>query len=627
MPHADIDVVTDAGVRICVTTLFSEKELIKLIPGKRWDPETRRWHLPVSWSTCVMLRGIFRDQLTIGDALRKWAWDERHERIEPALTLRQLTEPLEDDVELGGLYPFQYVGARFLNTAGDALLGDDMGTGKTMQLLAALRDQGLPALVICPNSVKSSWAKAAAEWLPEVTPIVIGGSAAVKRRLFDGPAKTNPNALIIINIEAVRLHSRLAPYGSVRLARCRQCDKSHGDPALSTSRCEVHHKELNDIPFKTVILDEAHRIKDPQSKQTRAVWAVAHMPSVERRWAATGTPIANDPSDLWPIGHFISPDEFPSKGAFVDRYCLMGWNNDGGASVVGLNPEHREEFFSILDPRYRRMPKELVLPQLPQRVRTQRYVQMTPKQAKAYKEIEAGLISRLDDGSLLVAPNDLVAQVRLLQLASTYCQVDHTGEYDEYGREKLKVTLTDNPASPKLDDLMEILDELEGHQVAVSAESRQLIMLAAARLEKRGIKHSLIVGGMSQYDRDFNLDRFQDGKNRVMLFTLKAGGTGLTMTAADTMVCLQRSWSLIDNKQGEDRIHRIGSERHESINIIDIITEGTVEQSVQIPRLLEKMARLEEINRDRATLLASGCSVAHLDFEESQILETNLGRS
>jgi SNF2 family DNA or RNA helicase len=626
MAYADISSV-DGTQRLTVATAWTEKELIKTVPGKRWHADLRVWHFPVSWATCRILRGVFGKSLVIGDALRAWAWNDRNDRIMPALNLRMMTEPLDPAADLDGLYPFQHVGVDFLNIAGNALLGDDMGTGKTVQLLRALRHEQFPALVICPNGVKSQWAEAAARWLPEVTPVVIGGSAAIKRRLLTGPAALAPNALVIINIEAVRLHSRLAPYGSVRLARCRDCDKKHGAPGLSASRCEVHHKELNDIPFRTVILDEAHRIKDPSSKQTRAVWAVSHQDSVQRRWAATGTPVANDPSDLWSIMHFVSPTEYPSKGQYVDRYCLMGWTNDGGSTVVGINPASRDEFFSILDPRYRRMPKALVLPQLPPKVRVIRTVSMSPKQAKAYKEVESSLLTQLDDGSLLVAPNDLVAQIRLLQLASSYCEIEHTGEYDEFGREKLKVWLRE--PSPKIDELMLILEELlpEGRQVAVSAESRQLIMLASARLDKIGIKHSMIVGGLTQFERDHQLARFQDGTNRVMLFTLKAGGTGLNMQAADTMVCLQRSWSLIDNYQGEDRIHRIGSERHDSVTIIDVVTDNTIEASAQIPRLMDKMTRLEEITRDRATLISAGVSTGDLDHEWTKLMQANLGRA
>jgi len=187
--------------------------------------------------------------------------------------------------------------------------------------------------------------------------------------------------------------------------------------------------------------------------------------------------------------------------------------------------------------------------------------------------------------------------------------------------------MIDTPASPKLDELLVIHDELVGQQYVVSTEHRQLLELAMRRYERLGISFSRIVGGLSQEEREWQLNQFQTGKHRVLFMTLKAGGTGLTMTAASAMVCLQRSWSLIDNKQGEDRIHRIGSEIHESISIIDVITRGTVEETVQIPRLLTKLARLEEIQRDRATLLAHGRSVADIDAEESRLLGTNLGWS
>jgi SNF2 family DNA or RNA helicase len=632
MPHAE-----RVGDRIVMTTQWNDKELVKLIPGRSWDADSRQWTVPLSWAACLQLRGIFGDQLTIGDALRDWAFSERSDRVTPAIDKRLMTEPVDAAVDLTDerdrrLFPFQRVGAEWLNIAGDALLGDDMGTGKTVQLLTALRwrlelgQPALPALIICPNGVKTSWRQHIEQWFPEAKAVVIEGSAAQKRKLFTGPAKLNDNAIVIINFEAVRLHTRLAHYGSVALARCIQCDKKHGNPDLPVSRCEVHPKELNDIPFATVIVDEAHRIKDPRSKQTRAVWYAGHQPSVQRRWAATGTPVANAPDDLWPIMHFVDPVEYPSKGAFVDRYCLMSWNNNGGLDVVGVNPQTAKEFYSILDPRFRRMPKALVLSQLPPKIRSQRFVEMTPKQAKAYREISEGLITRLDDGSLLVAPNDLVAQTRLLQLSSSYCTVEHTGEYDEHGRERLKVTMLDHPASPKLDELMSIHEDISNdEQYVVSAEHRQLIELAMRRYDKAGIKYSRIVGGLSQEEREWQLDQFQRGNHRVLLMTLKAGGTGLTMTAASTMVCLQRSWSLIDNKQGEDRVHRIGSEIHDTVNIIDVITRDTIEETVQIPRLLVKFERLEEIQRDRATLLAHGRSIADLDNEESQLMLTNVG--
>jgi SNF2 family DNA or RNA helicase len=178
--------------------------------------------------------------------------------------------------------------------------------------------------------------------------------------------------------------------------------------------------------------------------------------------------------------------------------------------------------------------------------------------------------------------------------------------------------------SPKIDELVEIIAELGKRQFVVCAESRKLINLASARLAKIGVKHGLITGEVDQYERKTALDNLQEGKSQALLFTLKAGGTGLTMTAADTMIRLQRSWSMIDNAQAEKRVYRIGSERHESVQIIDIITMGTVEE-VQLHRLLDKMRRLEEINRDRVTLIAAGMNTGDLDKFETLIMNSNLG--
>jgi SNF2 family DNA or RNA helicase len=284
-----------------------------------------------------------------------------------------------------------------------------------------------------------------------------------------------------------------------------------------------------------------------------------------------------------------------------------------------VNPTHKEEFFKIFDPRFRRMPKALVLAQLPPKIRQTRLVEMSPKQKKAYDEVEQRLVTRLDDGSVLVAKTNLSAQIRLLQLASSYCTVEYVDPDDP---STWLVHLSE--PSPKVDELMVVLDELGDRPCVVAAEQRKIIELAATRLEKAGISFGLITGAVDAYDRQQALERFQSGQLRVLLFTLKAGGTGLTMTAADTMIRLQRSWSLIDNMQGEDRVHRIGSEIHESINIIDIVTEGTVEET-QIMRLYDKQRRLEEITRDRATLIAAGKSIVHLDEEENKIMNTFLG--
>jgi SNF2 family DNA or RNA helicase len=623
MPLAEIH--EDA---IRVDTAWNEKELVKAIPGSRWNAVEKMWTVPLTMVACSQLKGQFKDTLQVGPQLTQWVWNEYNRRVKPALEQREKFAFNDSGFVIDSrLYDFQQWGASWLIAAGSGLLCDEMGTGKTIQVLAAMAHLDeldstsvLPALVVSPNSVKMNWAKETATWLPQATPYVLTGTASVRAKLIAAAAK-DPTALVITNFESTHRLSRLSGYGSIRLLRCRECDPKYGVEGLKPAGCEVHPRPLNQIPFHTVIVDEAHRIKDPKAKQTRAVWALGSGDAVQRRWALTGTPLANDPSDLWSIMHFVTPDEYPTKSKFVDLYCLLSWNVHGGIDVVGINPERKEEFYKIFDPRFRRMPKALVLSQLPPKIRQRRMVEMTPKQRKAYDEVASRLLTRLDDGSILVAKSDLSAQIRLLQLASSYCLVD----YHDAPHDPTQWTVELTEPSPKLDELMAVLDELGDRPVVVAAEQRRLIELACVRLDKASISYGLITGAVDAYDRQVALESFQAGRLRVLLFTLKAGGTGLTMTAADTIIFLQRSWSMIDNKQAEDRVHRIGSEIHESINIIDIVTEDTVEET-QIARLYDKARRLDEITRDRATLLKAGRSIVHLDDEEGKIMNSFLGQ-
>jgi len=610
MAHAEI---LQGEERILVDTAWNERELIKQVPGVRWNPTGKFWHIPLTWTACIILRGVFREALTIGPELTAWAWNKK-KRVDRLLEIRTWTEPMWDYNPK--LYPFQAVGSVFIHCAKGAILGDEMGTGKTIQVLTTLQsaDEFLPALVVCPNSVKPSWGNEAMKW-GVAQPYVVTGNATQRKNILT-EAAADPSAIIIVNYEALRTLTRLAPYGSTRLKRCRACDKTNGEVNLRASQCEVHPKELNKIAFKTVVVDEAHKIKNPQSKQTRAVWAMTHMPSVEYRWALTGTPLANHPGDLWSLLHSIAPLDFPTKTGFVDRYCLQSWNPFGGLDIVGLNPANRDEFFSLLDPRFRRMPKALVLTQLPPKLRVTRWVDMSPAQARAYKQLETGLAAQTPGGTLIAA-NPLVARTRQMQFASSMVTVvNPTEDITDW-----QVELSE--PSTKLDELEDVLDELGGRPAVICSEQRKLIELAATRLTKRGESFGMITGAISPYEREIALRDFQAGKLRLLLFTVKAGGTGLTMTAADTIIFLQRADSMIDNKQAEDRVHRIGSEIHENVTVIDIVTRGTVEEK-QIGNLTDKFMRLQEIARDRATILAAGGDTSDLNMEEENIMGMRL---
>jgi len=621
MPHADV--IED---RIFVQTEWNERDLVKLIPGARWHTERKLWHVPLTWVACLQLRGVFRERLTVGSALIEWSTGVFLDRIEPAQMLRSLSKPHSYD-ERDLLRAFQRAGVDFMSVAGSCLLGDDTGLGKTIQMLelfSVLRvtGNGLPALIICPKSLKVNWAREAETWLPLANTYVISGGAVQRHRQLVAASKDR-NALVMVSYDTLRSHSRLAPYGSIRLRRCRECG-GVGEHEVPASRCEVHLGELNWIKFKTVVLDEAHRIKDPASKQTRAAWAVGHMPHVERRFALTGTPIGDAVDDLWSIMHFLAPDEHPVRSTFVDRYTLTSWGTYGGIEISGLNPDTRREFYDVIEPRFRRMPKALVLDQLPPVVRSRRYVELSPKQRRAYNDIAYGkengyaLVTKLPDGNILVAPSDLEAQLRLMQFSSA--TMKQIGIDEKTGKPKFEMC---EPSS-KIDALEEFIGEYGNRQLAVCAEHRQLVNLAAHRLDKIGIKYSLVVGGQRDFERDSALRQAVKGDVQVLLFTIKAGGEGLTMTFTDTLAFLQRSWSMLANLQTEGRINRIGAEKHDSLNYVDFIADTDAEQ-VQLTRLYQRLERLEEITRDRETLRAAGVDVRELDAEEQRILAGNLG--
>jgi SNF2 family DNA or RNA helicase len=599
---------------VLVSTEYRHRDMIRQVDGARYDPELHKWVVPRTWTACVALRGVFGDQLEVGPRLAEWSIRDHADRIVPALQARLTTSLADDDRSAAAetirswrtdagfsLYPYQETGVKFLVTAARCLLTDEMGTGKTAQVIRAVRlmhelslvgqcESPFPVLIIVPNTVKHTWVNEFKRWWPAVTPVVLGGGKTKRDKQI-----ADADGVVIMNWESVRTHSRLAPYGSVRIKRCHVCDNtlSAEDKVNAQTRCEHCPKELNKKAWATIVCDEAHRMKDPKAKQTRAVWACA-TPETLYRFALTGTPIANNPTDLWSALHFIDDQSWVSKSKFIDRYCHSTPNYWGGITVTGLRADTRDEFFKAVDPRMRRMPKEAVLPFLPRKTYVERFVEMSPKQAKAYDQMSAGLAAQLEDG-IVVAQNPLVQLTRLMQFASSYATLDESGT----------VHLED--PSCKVDALVDLLDDLDQEPLVVFAMSRQLIELASARLTRLSIPHGLITGGQSAIERQASIDAFQGGQTRVIMGTVQAGGVGITLTRSPNLAFLQRSWSLVENNQAEDRVHRIGAEVHDKINIIDIIAEGTVESRVR-EVVAGKWERLEEFVRDRAfmsQLLAS----------------------
>lgn len=589
--------LTDDGKRIVVSISWARRELVKSIPGSSWNGDDRIWTVPLTWSAAVQLRGIFGAELKVGPQLTLWSWRE-HQRVSASMTLRDVKEFTGDYHGNQDLKSFQRAGVIFLRTAESALLGDDMGTGKTIQGLELLRQtpDALPALVVCPNSVKGNWQKEAQRWFPEATVYVVEGSAARRRKTLELAAR-HDDCIVVVNYEALRQHSRLAGFGSIALKRCGKCEKGS---VVKETLCETCPRELNQILWRSVIVDEAHRMKDPNAKQTRAIWALGRQKGVRYRFPMTGTPIADNISDLWPLMHFVNPAEYPTKSKFVDRYAIVTFNAWGGQIIGSLNPATRNEFDKVFRPRYRRVAKTEVLTELPQVISLKRYVQMTPGQEKSYRELETRAMTRLPDGSVMIPRKDIAARNRAFQLTSATLtegpeKLQKVSNGDGTFRMEMLPTYDLCEPSPKLDAMMEILEDYGDKPIVICALHRQLIEMAAKRLDKAKIPYGMITGAVPQWERTANLAMFQRGELQVLLFTIQAGGVGLTMTAADTILFLQRSWSMIENRQATDRINRIGAEIHKNLTVIDLICEGTVEED-QIVKIWEKHERAEEIN-------------------------------
>jgi SNF2 family DNA or RNA helicase len=272
-------------------------------------------------------------------------------------------------------------------------------------------------------------------------------------------------------------------------------------------------------------------------------------------------------------------------------------NAFGGMMVLGIKPHMEPEFYAALNPRMRRMLKAKVLPWLPEMMFERRDVEMSTKQKKAYDQMRDMMIAELEGGEALTAPSVLTQTIRLLQFASSYAEIAANEETGE-----IKAVLAD--PSCKVDALMDDIKsgDFGNDSVAVCAVSRQLIYLLSAALTKEKIEHGLITGAQSEDERQQAVDDFQAGKIKWILFTAQAGGVGITLTAARRLIMLQRPWSLVDHRQALDRVHRIGSEIHDSIIVTDYVTEGTIEERV-IQVLETKADNFEQIVRDKDKLL------------------------
>jgi SNF2 family DNA or RNA helicase len=588
----------------------AENHLCSQIPGMNFRQSDGIWRCPLSWPAYVAFRTVWSQQWFI-ESPDLQAWAERAwSGVQIAYGLRSATDAppdiakLLDEIESTvparqagdgtisldpkHLYPFQRGGAAWLALQRRAALTDPQGNGKTPQLIRALQvaqDRGgdaLPALVVCPGAALFGWRDELAAWAPELAARVVTGTALKRHRQL---AEEGEADVYLIAWPTLRYHTRLAAYPSQAFVRC---DEHGGNTQKTAAQCEVHLKELNELPVRTVIADEAHRMASPKTKQARAVWWLAGQAGYF--WPVTGTPVADTIADFWPIGHGIDPKAFPAKSRYLDLYAVKNLNWHGGTEILGIRPETEAAYHATVQPYMRRIPKEIARPDMPPRLPPVfRYPPLTPAQARIYKELKKELLADLPDGHMIVPGNSLVVFSRLCQVASSSIANRDGEDGDGFTRQEIERCLPSN----KADDLIDFLGDNPGPLV-VAAWSPELIALCGHKLDLAKITHARVTGGMPPEAQHQAVTWFQDGTVRVIFITA-AGAESITLTAADTIYFIEPEPSLLKREQKIGRIDRIG--QRNPVRVVYAISPGTTDQRLY-ELGCEKQERADAVTRD-----------------------------
>lgn len=411
--------------------------------------------------------------------------------------------------------------SRLASWGAGACLADEMGLGKTVQALALLvhrQDEG-PALVVAPTSVGAGWAREAERFAP---------------------------TLRVIDYRGAKREVLLKDVGRGDLVLTSYDLLARDDAALEKVR------------FATIVFDEAQALKNARTQRAKA----ARRLQGDFRLALTGTPLENHLGELWSLYSIVSPGFLGSWPHFGKRYATP-IERDGDA-------DKRAALGQRLRPFLLRRTKKEVTPELPPRTEVVRPVELSEAERNLYDAV------RRDALENLVAPGDgaraenkrrfdvLAAMTRLRLLASHPRLVDAASPV----------------RSSKLQAFLELVDELraDGHRALVFSQFTSLLRLVRDALDLRGIR-SLYLDGSTPVKRRAELvNAWQEGDDPLFLISLKAGGTGLNLTAADTVIHLDPWWNPAVEDQASDRAHRIGQDK--PVTIVRLVAQDTIEEAV-----------------------------------------------
>lgn len=457
------------------------------------------------------------------------------------------------------LRPYQKQGVAWLhflrtNNFG-GILADEMGLGKTLQALAFLFSLGeakQTSLVVCPTSLVWNWASEAKKFTPQLKVLALHGPE--RHELF---ARIPEHDLIVTTYALIR----------------RDAEK------------------YAEVQFDTVILDEAQHIKNRQTQNAQAVKTIKS----HHRIVLTGTPLENSVLDLWSIFDFLMPGYLGAAQDFRERYEIPITREKSEAAQARLTRRLRPFMLRRL--------KRDVAPDLPARLEQVSYCELTPDQQAVYQELlQAGRREITGAvGAHGVARSRMIILNTLLRLRQACCDL-----------RLLKLENVDPAsASAKIDLFGELLEEVidGGHRVLVFSQFVSMLHLLREKLQAEGVEFCYFDG--STTNRGEVVRRFQDSRIPVFFISLKAGGVGLNLTGADTVIHFDPWWNPAVEDQAVDRAHRIGQTR--VVTSYKLITRGTVEE-----KILALQTRKREVIR--ATLGGEEELAGGLSWEEIQEL-------
>ena len=430
---------------------------------------------------------------------------------------------------LAQLRPYQQDGFEWLQFLREQQLGgilaDDMGLGKTIQTLCHLHHEkqsgraDLPCLIIAPKSVVPNWEKEARKFAPSLSVLTL-----------EGPRRKRYYPVI-----------------------------QHADLVVTSYPVLLRDaEELLAQEFHYVVLDEAHTIKNSSSQVTR----VAYQLNARNRLALSGTPIENHLGELWSLFHFLMPGYLGSELSFQQSYRIPIEKHRDEASFKRLANRVR--------PLMLRRTKTLVAKELPEKTEIIQTIELTPKQVELYEAVRASIYKDLNaeiDRRGLNASKILILDA-LMKLRQVCCHP-----------RLLKLPAAQKARhSAKLDHLMEMLVPMveEGRRILVFSQFTGMLELIEAELRKKHIVYQSLTGASK--NRGELCERFQAGRVPVFLISLRAGGTGITLTAADTVIHYDPWWNPALEAQATDRAYRIGQKN--PVFVYKLISKGTIEEKI-----------------------------------------------